>query len=166
MPCCLWLSWGAPRRCIPFGMFSTLHPPTRTHANVSLLRCYVARSEPTACGPWLCPAGASVRDHLLTSYQKAVVAVVAAQFGRKSLHRGREGVLDLAQQKGACGSGWGPGGVGVGGWGGVGWGWRRPGGPHQQSQQQHSVGGTRVWSAGNPSCCCLRGVSHARCCAF
>ncbi len=46
------------------------------------------------------PAGASVRDHLLTSYQKAVVAVVAAQFGQKSLYRGREGVLDLAQQKG------------------------------------------------------------------
>ncbi|KAL4431078.1 hypothetical protein ABPG75_006334 [Micractinium tetrahymenae] len=44
--------------------------------------------------------GASVRDHLLTSYQKAIVSVVAAQFGQKSLSMGREGVLSLTQRRG------------------------------------------------------------------
>ncbi|PSC73217.1 DEAD-box ATP-dependent RNA helicase 50 isoform A [Micractinium conductrix] len=47
------------------------------------------------------PGGGSIRDHLLTSYQKALSAVVAAQFGTKSVRQGREGALSLAQQQGA-----------------------------------------------------------------
>ena len=58
-----------------------------------------------ACCSVLCPypvlpAGASVKDHLLTQYQKALMAVVAAQFGKKSVSGGKDGVLSMAQQKG------------------------------------------------------------------
>ncbi|GAB4817731.1 hypothetical protein N2152v2_004777 [Parachlorella kessleri] len=42
----------------------------------------------------------TIRDHLLTSYQKAMVAVVQAQFGAKSFHDGKDGVLSLASQLG------------------------------------------------------------------
>ena len=42
--------------------------------------------------------GGSIRDHYLTSYQRAVVAVVAAQFGAKSLGLGgKEGVMALSE---------------------------------------------------------------------
>ncbi|GAB4817725.1 hypothetical protein N2152v2_004771 [Parachlorella kessleri] len=46
------------------------------------------------------PGGGSVRDHLLTSYQKAMVAVVQAQFGMKSFQDGKDGVLSLAAEQG------------------------------------------------------------------
>ena len=64
---------------------------------------------PACCNvltPLPCPApraphaGASVKDHLLTQYQKALMAVVAAQFGKKSVSGGKDGVLSMAQQKG------------------------------------------------------------------
>ncbi|GAB4817729.1 hypothetical protein N2152v2_004775 [Parachlorella kessleri] len=46
------------------------------------------------------PGGGSIRDHLLTSYQKAMVAVVLAQFGAKSFHDGKAGVMSLAAVEG------------------------------------------------------------------
>ena len=42
----------------------------------------------------------TIRDHMLTSYQKAMVAVVQAQFGAKSFHNGKDGVIALADQLG------------------------------------------------------------------
>ncbi|KAI7844547.1 hypothetical protein COHA_001905 [Chlorella ohadii] len=44
--------------------------------------------------------GGSVKDHLLTQYQKAISSVVAAQFGRKQFKHGKDGVLSLARSKG------------------------------------------------------------------
>ena len=41
-----------------------------------------------------------MRDHLLTSYQKAMVSVVQAQFGMKSFQDGKDGVLSLAAEQG------------------------------------------------------------------
>eukprot|EP00887_Chlorella_sp_A99_P005583 scaffold1.g5583.t1 len=46
------------------------------------------------------PGAGSVRDHLLTSYQRALTAVLAAQFGSKMVDGGREGALQLAQEAG------------------------------------------------------------------
>ena len=54
-------------------------------------------------------AGASLSDHLLTSYQRSLLAIAGSQFGRKSFKEGREGVNNLFSQRG----GWRR--VGVGG---------------------------------------------------
>lgn len=45
-------------------------------------------------------AAASLRDHLLTSYQVALSSVLGVQFSAKRFEKGREGVLRLAQQRG------------------------------------------------------------------
>jgi hypothetical protein len=42
----------------------------------------------------------SARLALPLQYQKAIMAVVAGQFGSKSLAQGKDGVLGLAQQRG------------------------------------------------------------------
>ncbi len=46
-------------------------------------------------------AGGSIRDHLLTSYQKAMVSVVQAQFSAKSFQDGKDGIMSLAAEQGA-----------------------------------------------------------------
>ncbi|KAI3433461.1 hypothetical protein D9Q98_003274 [Chlorella vulgaris] len=46
------------------------------------------------------PGAASLRDHLLTSYQVALSSVLGVQFSAKRFEKGREGVLRLAQQRG------------------------------------------------------------------
>lgn len=58
-------------------------------------------------------AAGSVKDHFLTSYERSMMAVLAAQFGRKSLMGGKRGVIDLTKSKGARGD-WGEGGGVVG----------------------------------------------------
>ncbi|KAL6766611.1 hypothetical protein ACKKBG_A36690 [Auxenochlorella protothecoides x Auxenochlorella symbiontica] len=46
------------------------------------------------------PGTGSLRDHYLTSYQRSMMAVLAAQFGRKSIMGGKDGVRNLTQTAG------------------------------------------------------------------
>ncbi|KAL6766612.1 hypothetical protein ACKKBG_A36695 [Auxenochlorella protothecoides x Auxenochlorella symbiontica] len=48
------------------------------------------------------PGGGSLASHFLTSYQKSLVAVLAAQFGRKSLVGGKQAVFMLTSTAGTC----------------------------------------------------------------
>lgn len=43
------------------------------------------------------PGAGSVSDHMLTSYQRAMMAVLAVQFSSKMVDGGKEGALALAQ---------------------------------------------------------------------
>lgn len=84
---------------------SLLHPSL---PSLTLPACAHLITHPPARPPTYLhlPAAGSIRDHFLTQYQKAMVAVVTAQFGRKSYHDGKTGVLSLAQEHGARVAGW------------------------------------------------------------
>ena len=46
------------------------------------------------------PGTGSITDHYLTSYKRAMMAIITAQFGRKSIDGGRDAVKRLMEQGG------------------------------------------------------------------